>query len=410
MNALSDELLALLDEIRAALAEGKTADALIGRLDSLWREERPDDLLGLEALLNSLRVRPTKELAFEESPSGTFEFLGADRGAEHPAAGGGWIYPVYFGTNRGRAGDGFSTARGGTVTYGRCDVFIPATHRFGGLGTPWYKRWLQGRFADDHLQLRQTEVLNEAEFWTALQAEMARGAADGKPHGLVYLHGYRNDFEAAAIRAAQIGFDLKVSGATAFFSWPSQGTFEGYPADAAAIEASEAAITRFLVDVARHSGAAVMHVVAHSMGNRGLLRALQRMAADAELMAGVKFGQIFLAAPDVDRDLFLGLVDLYPKFSVRTTLYASRGDRAVAGSAWLHSAPRAGYFYPITETKLPTLNTVLVPNFDLDLIGHSYFAEADALLNDMFNQMANDTPPGQRQRLLTEGGHWVMQR
>ncbi len=83
----------------------------------------------------------------------------------------------------------------------------------------------------------------------------------------------------------------------------------------------------------------MVHLVAHSMGNRGLLRALQRLAADAEMRAGVKFGQIFLAAPDVDRDLFLGLARLYPQFSDRTTLYASDGDKAVATSAWLHAGP-----------------------------------------------------------------------
>ena len=41
-----------------------------------------------------------------------------------------------------------------------------------------------------------------------------------EPHALLYLHGYNTSFEEAAIRAAQIGFDLKVPGATAFFSWP----------------------------------------------------------------------------------------------------------------------------------------------------------------------------------------------
>ena len=413
MNPLSDELLSLLDKIRAALVRGDATDALLEKLDSLWRAERPDDLLSLKALLNSLRERPTElrssyALGEPKWPDRQ-TLLGVEKDGVTVAPGG-WHYPVYFGTNRRRTANGFSAERATSVTYGRCDVFIPKDHRFGESGTPWYKRWLQGRFRDDHLRLKQTDVLSVADFWRALKAEMARGAADGKPHGLVYLHGYWNDFEAAAIRAAQIGFDLKVSGATAFFSWPSQGAFKGYPADSAAIEASEAAITQFLADFVRQSGADVVHLVAHSMGNRGLLRALQRLAGNAQLMAGVKFGQIFLAAPDVDRDLFLSLASLYPQFSARTTLYASAKDKAVATSAWLHSAARAGYYYPITETKLPTLNTILVPNFDVDLVGHSYFAEADALLHDMFDQMTGDKPPGQRQRLRPEGDHWVMQR
>jgi esterase/lipase superfamily enzyme len=147
------------------------------------------------------------------------------------------------------------------------------------------------------------------------------------------------------------------------------------------------------------------------MGNRGLLRALQRLAADAELRAGVKFGQIFLAAPDVDRDLFLSLAHLYPQFSDRTTLYASDGDKAVAMSAWLHFGPRAGYFPPVTVAQgVERLDTVAVPDFDLDLLGHSYFAQAEALLHDMFDLIRHGTPPAQRQRLAWEGGHWAMRR
>lgn len=62
------------------------------------------------------------------------------------------------------------------------------------------------------------------------------------------------------------------------------------------IEASERAITDFLVDFTANCGAEKVHVIAHSMGNRGLLRALQRIAAHAETRGRVKFGQIFLAS------------------------------------------------------------------------------------------------------------------
>jgi esterase/lipase superfamily enzyme len=252
--------------------------------------------------------------------------------------------------------------------------------------------------------------LSATDFWGALQAEM-KGADSGQPHGLVFLHGYWTSFEDAAIRAAQIGFDLKVSGATGMFSWPSQGTPKGYPADAAAVEASEDAITHFLADFARRSGAAVVHLVAHSMGNRGLLRALQRLAADAELWAGVKFGQIFLAAPDVDRDLFLGLAQLYPEFSDRTTLYCSSADRAVGLSAWLHSAPRAGYFPPVTVADgVGRLDTVEVPDFNLDLFGHSYFAQAEGVVYDILELIRHNTPPAQRLRLRSQGNYWILER
>ncbi len=190
------------------------------------------------------------------------------------------------------------------------------------------------------------------------------------PHALFFLHGFNVTFEDAAIRAAQIGVDLKVPGATAFFSWPSRGSVAAYPADEATIEASEPAITDFLVDFTARCGAEKVHVIAHSMGNRGLLRALQRIAANAANAGqGASSAKSSWPRPDVDRDLFLDLARLYPEHAERATLYASDGDLAVHLSAKLHDAPRAGYFTPYTVA--PGVDTVAVPDFDIDLLGHA---------------------------------------
>ena len=134
------------------------------------------------------------------------------------------------------------------------------------------------------------------------------------------------------------------------------------------------------------------------MGNRGLARALQRIAADAATQSEVSFGQIFLAAPDIDRDLFLDLAELYPRYSERTTLYASNADLPVHVSSKLHDAPRAGYFEPYTVA--PGIDTVAVPDFDIDLLGHSYFAQAEALLHDIYDLMRTNQAPAHRQRLI----------
>jgi esterase/lipase superfamily enzyme len=170
-----------------------------------------------------------------------------------------------------------------------------------------------------------------------------------------------------------------------------------YPVDEASVEASEGPITDFLVDFTANCGADKVHVIAHSMGNRGLLRALQRIAANAETRGKVKFGQIFLAAPDVDRDLFLDLARLYPEHAERTTLYASDGDLPVHLSSKLHDAPRAGYYTPYTVAS--GVDTVAVPVFDIDLLGHAYFAQAEALLHDIYDLMRHNEAPARRQRI-----------
>ncbi|MEP7013238.1 MAG: alpha/beta hydrolase [Acidobacteriota bacterium] len=333
-----------------------------------------------------------------------------------PSPSGDTVVPVWFGTNRrpieGHAG--FSSERHDRITQGRVDVLIPEAHRFGETGTSLWRRMFRLDLRDDRLRVQGIELQERDRFFVEIREAMDAVAHERgrSPHALFFLHGYNVSFEEAAIRAAQLGCDLSVPGATAFFSWPSRGNVVAYPVDEATIEASERAITEFLVDFAANCGAEKVDVIAHSMGNRGLLRALQRIAANAETRGQVKFGQIFLAAPDVDRDLFLDLADLYPEHSDRTTLYASRRDLAVHISSRVHDAPRAGYFTPYTLA--PGIDTIAVPNFNVDLLGHSYFAQAEAMLYDMFDLLRHGEPPDLRQRikpLMAEGqSFWQLRR
>ena len=309
---------------------------------------------------------------------------------------------VFYGTNRrlidpGSPSGGFSGLRetdSRTTHYGTCDVVVPKSHKFGSVGSPWWERLLE--LTDDRLKLWRIRPALEPAFWRLIEAELARWD-DGHRQALVYLHGFNVSFEEAAIRAAQIGVDLKITGVMAFFSWPSKAIISDYPADEASIEASEEAITEFLVKFAKSVGTDKVHVIAHSMGNRGLLRAMQRIQANAQQSAGVRFGQIFLAAPDVDADVFCQLAKAYPQFGQRTTLYVSPSDKAVGLSAWLHGAPRAGFTPPVTV--VPGIDTVEVPDFDLDALGHGYYAKAAGVLHDMFDLLRHDDSPANRQRL-----------
>jgi len=330
----------------------------------------------------------------------------------------GAVYRVWFGTNR-RPTDAADSSKGFTsdvdeqTHFGHVDVNVPQTHRFGETGSNFFVRLLRRNLQDDHLSVNCIDFLEQAQMWSEIHDEMERAREAGdSAYGLIYLHGYNTSFPDAAIRAAQIGFDLKVTGATAFFSWPSLGITSAYTADEDAIQVSEAAIAGFITDFVKQSGAEKVHLIAHSMGNRGLLRALQRIATDAESKGGVRFGQIFLAAPDVPRRLFLNLANIYPQCSDRTTLYASNGDSALYLSSLIHNAPRAGYFLPYTVA--PGIDTIAVPFFNVDLLGHSYFASAEALLHDMHDLIQTNAPTRSRQRMypLRNGSEslWQLRR
>jgi esterase/lipase superfamily enzyme len=277
------------------------------------------------------------------------------------------------------------------VHYGTCRVFIPKSHKIGSIGSPWWKRLRT--MTDDRLRLLAVNELQQSAYWSGIAAQLA----STKPRercALIFVHGYNVSFREATRRAAQIGFDLSMKGAMAFFSWPSQGSLRGYPADAATIEASEGAIADFMTDFADRSGAKAVHVIAHSMGNRGVLRAVNRIAANARRRSGKPFGQIILAAADVDADTFRMLSAAYGEVAKRTTLYVSKKDKAVEASFRLHAFPRVGLIPPILV--VPGIDTINVTNVDLSLMGHGYVADARDVLNDMHALIARGTPPDGR--------------
>jgi esterase/lipase superfamily enzyme/GNAT superfamily N-acetyltransferase len=347
-----------------------------------------------------------REPDFPERPASVHEKLNPEVGTR--------LYTVWFGTNR-KPNDpadlsrGFSGNRDDSTHYGNCKVSIPKSHRFGTIGSNWWRRCI--RYTDDRLRVVERTSQSPDDFWLGIAASLREYGADER-QGLVFLHGYNVDFEVAAIRAAQLGVDLKFPGVTAFFSWPSCGTVIGYPTDEACIEASEPFIVEFLHDFVSRSGVERVHLIAHSMGNRDLLRALQRLASRFSQQPGVPFGQIILAAPDIDAGVFAELAELYPRFSQRTTLYASPADRAVAASRWIHGYARAGLTPPVTV--VPGIDTVEVPRFNVfELLGHGYYAEAEGLLHDVFNLIRWNAAPKDRQRLdlaRTPDGleYWVM--
>jgi len=311
----------------------------------------------------------------------------------------GSCYPVWFGTNRkplsaSHPEQGFGSDFDDQLHFGKRIVRIPSSHRPGELGSPLWKRLLTQ--VDDRITVDPATVLSEDAFTREVRSFLA-GLDAADRNVLVFIHGFNTSFDDAARRAAQLGFDLKVPGITAFYSWPSRGNLSAYLTDVSSIEASEEHIAEFLVKVAGLAPRGKVHIIAHSMGNRGLLRAMHRATTQAALRAGVHFGQIFLAAPDVDAKLFRQLASVYPQVSERTTLYVADQDKALAALEWVGDSGRVGGAPPVLV--LPGIDTVRVRGSGLFRIGHSYVAEELDVLRDIGAQLYwNESPSARRAR------------
>jgi esterase/lipase superfamily enzyme len=210
-------------------------------------------------------------------------------------------------------------------------------------------------------------------------AEASGPGAAGAQDVLVFIHGFNVSFEAAARRAAQLAYDLDFTGVIVLYSWPSRGTVTGYTADGNSAEWSSPHFVRFMREVLPGIGAHQVHVVAHSMGNQILTRALDRLGPSD----GPRLGHVVFVAPDVDEGVFEQAADGFGDQAVSYTLYMSSKDLALRVSRIVGGHQRAGGDAKNigTTARIEIIDASLLPK--TDVLGHSGFAEGRTMLNDL---------------------------
>jgi esterase/lipase superfamily enzyme len=291
------------------------------------------------------------------------------------------------------------------LDYGKCIVNIPPDHRVGHVDSPSLQRFEFTEDTQKHVILERVVRGQPADFFRDLNERL--GSGNGQT--FVFIHGYNVSFEDAVKRTAQVSFDLKFNGVPICYSWPSHGGLEDYTRDMANADWTVIHLQEFLTSLFDETQASRIHLIAHSMGNRALMQALDRLAlqwnqerrqavslaAGREGQAGAsvqsllkrheppRFGQIIMAAPDISADEFR---QRYAKtlrsLSSQITLYASSRDRALMVSTSVHGHNRAGLAGE-EICVVEGIDTIDVSHIDTSLIGHSYYGDNPALINDL---------------------------
>lgn len=323
------------------------------------------------------------------------------------------VVRVYFATDRNRTASGnaaemFGSERG-DLSYGNCVVTLPRNHAIGALESPSLLRFEIREDMAKHVILHQTAVLPKEEFLTELRRRTAGSAGS---NAFLFVHGYNVTFENAARRTAQIAYDLSFRGVPVFYSWPSRGALKDYTVDEQNIEWAQANLKRFLEEFFSHSGAQHVFLIAHSMGNRALTRALVSLMSEKPELRE-RLSAVILAAPDIDAEVFKR--DIAPKLAETqklVTLYASSSDVALAASQKIHGYPRAGDSgHGIVLA--PGIETVDASGTDTSFLGHSYFAQTSTVLSDVLQIVRDgkraENRSGLRPMEAPMGRYWVVQ-
>ena len=336
------------------------------------------------------------------------ETAAAPAGESSPSQRDSNIVRVYYATDRQDRGTPQSPIFGpdentdGKLAYGVAEVSIPKDHRMGNLEEPILDIKILYNPAKYVTVLSSAET-DENTFFTRLKNQV-----DGAPQKevLVFIHGFNVTFGRALRRTAQLSYDLQFPGATICYSWPSRGSLFAYTADEDTVQWTAMHLLNFLQDVYQRSGATSIHIIAHSMGNRALLSALQLLGTSP----APQFGEVVLAAPDVASSLFTQLVPTVQKHAKRITLYASSRDQALVASARVNHYRRAGDSNG-TVTIIPPVETIDASSVDTGFLGHSYFGDNSSVLSDLYYLLKDGFPASKRSRLeqktVQMGTYWA---
>ena len=300
----------------------------------------------------------------------------------------GRIIRVFYGTDREpSATEGhFKSRRAepGSLSLGWCDVSIPTRHNLGVVEGPSWWLFEFRRYRGKHFVIVGRHAAPPEAFWSSLQQSDHDAA-------LLFIHGFRVSFDDAVYRAAQLSHDLKFRGLTMLYSWSSHGRLLRYAPDGVNNERTIPLLKHFLVNLFDESGASVIHVIAHSMGNRALCQALYELALAAQ---SARLHNVILAAPDIDSGRFVDIAPNMASLSRRTTLYVSKNDKALKKSMQLHKFPRAGDATNIVIVS--GVDTIDASERRTDFLDHSYYGDNTHIVSDIQQMLEHDAPPQKR--------------
>lgn len=295
---------------------------------------------------------------------------------------------------------------GRELLYGVCEVSMPPDHDPGRLESPSVWRLEFRESPEKHVVLLGAKLKPKNEFYTGLAERV--GQSKGK-NALVFIHGYNVSFEDAARRTAQMAYDLEFDGASIFYSWPSKAQELLYTVDRQTLERSTPKIKTFLADIFSLSNAENVYIVAHSMGNQGLTKALVELRNENPKIKK-QLKELILAAPDIDVGVFKeqiapGLIAA----AQNVTLYASSRDKALAVSRRVNGEYRLGDTGD-GVTVTPGVETIDASSVDTDFLGHSYIGNSKSVVIDLATLIRYQTRAAERFRMKVieneSGTYW----
>jgi len=226
-----------------------------------------------------------------------------------------------------RPGTFFNGERAKSLHYATLTVSIPPTH------TPGKIEWAltpPGNPAANFVVRDEAPLDDDKVFVQALNAQLAM-RPKGSRNVFLFIHGYNTLFAEGVYRFAQVVHDSQAPGVPVLFTWASRGKLAAYVYDNNSATAARDDLEHTL-RLLLASNAYQVNILAHSMGNWVTVEALRQIKISGNLQYASKLGDVFLAAPDIDIDVFKSQMRRFGKPRKPFYIVLSKDDKALGFS------------------------------------------------------------------------------
>jgi len=309
-------------------------------------------------------------------------------------------HDIFIATTRGRAekpSELFDGRRSPITSYAEIEMTVPAIHKTGAI-----ERRRASEAADPAKVFVAQKAIgfpDEDAFVRALRADIASKGG----RALVFIHGYNTAFDGAVYRMTQIIHDSHYKGTPILFTWASGGKTVDYVYDSNSASAARDSLEQTLRLVAK-AGAKRIDIIAHSMGNWVTMEALRQLAISGDPDLGGRLGDVVLASPDIDVDVFKTQMARYGRPHKPFILFLSRDDRALRISGFLAgNRPRLGDYGDADDiAKLGVVSVDLSNVGSGDRLNHTKFAENPVLIQVLGERLQSGDDLAPSESLITD--------
>ena len=290
-------------------------------------------------------------------------------------------------TRKGESGAASEAGNDGETRDSLQMIGAPPEHKIGQLERPS----IGAPDPEKHFALLSRRPLEDADFQAELASHLS-GRIGSNRDILLYVHGFNTSYDESRFRLAQIALDGRFGGVPVLFTWPSTNSLLDYGAAKESATVSRDALARLIRQLTETPGVGRVHILAHSMGAWLTMEALRQDAIAGSPALADKLGDVMLAAPDIDLNVFrqqLARLDASHVF-----VLVAANDRALSLARTLAGdRQRLGAMDPNNPADRAALEALGVRVYDLTkeadiFVGHGAYADAPDALRTIGAQIA----------------------